>query len=315
MAFARRTSWLSTYALAVRRIAARRGALDGLAKYNFTGGNNDADEVPLDGLIAAATPSLAARGTQSRDLQSRHGPQGYRPLREFLVAKLKRDAGMSCTADDILIVSGSLQALDLVNGALLARGDTVICEKDCYQGTLTRFARRGVTAIGIPLDQDGMRMDALAAALADCKQRGVQPKMIYVIPTVQNPTRHDHARGAARRAAAAFRAIRRAGVRGRLLLRPDLGRQAPARALCDEQSAERDPTSERSRSRSRRRCASAFSSPRGRSCRASCRSRPTRAPARSSSCLLAEYCAEQFATHLPVLRKALRKKVETLMEH
>ena len=53
------------------------------------------------------------------------GPQGYRPLREFLVDKLKRDAGIACTADDILITSGSLQALDLVNGVLLARGDTV----------------------------------------------------------------------------------------------------------------------------------------------------------------------------------------------
>ena len=54
------------------------------------------------------------------------GPQGYRRLREFLVGKLKRDAGIACTADDILITSGSLQALDLVNGALLARGDTVL---------------------------------------------------------------------------------------------------------------------------------------------------------------------------------------------
>ena len=73
-------------------------------------------------------------------------------MREFLVGKLKRDAGIDCSADDILLVSGSLQALDLANGALLARGDTVICEKDTYQGTLTRFMRLGVTAIGIPLD-------------------------------------------------------------------------------------------------------------------------------------------------------------------
>ena len=47
-------------------------------------------------------------------------------------------------ADDILLLSGSSQALDLVNGALLTRGDTVICEKDNYQSTLTRFARLGV---------------------------------------------------------------------------------------------------------------------------------------------------------------------------
>ncbi len=97
------------------------------------------------------------------------GPQGYRPLREFIATKLKRDAGIRCDADDILIVSGSLQALDLVNSTLLARGDTVIIEQDSYQGAINRLTRLGVDAIGIPLDGEGMRMDALAAALAASK--------------------------------------------------------------------------------------------------------------------------------------------------
>jgi len=105
-----------------------------------------------------------------------------------ILGKLKRDAGMTCTADDILVVSGSLQALDLVNGALLARGDTIICERDCYQGTLTRYDRLGVKAVGIPLDEHGLRIDALEQALADLKRQGVRPKFIYTIPTVQNPT-------------------------------------------------------------------------------------------------------------------------------
>src|SRR4029434_2593994 len=116
------------------------------------------------------------------------GPQGYRPLREFLSTKLKRDAGIVCTADDIMIVSGSLQALDLVNHTLVARGDTVLVEQETYQGALTRLTRLGVKAVGIPLDDQGMRMDALAAVLADNKSRGITPKYIYTIPTVQNPT-------------------------------------------------------------------------------------------------------------------------------
>src|ERR1043165_5553126 len=111
----------------------------GLAKYNFPRGHNHADQVPVEGLIAAATASLQREGRNLATYNLAHGPQGYRPLREFLAVKLARDAGISCAADDILLVSGSLQALDLVNGALLARGDTVICEKDCYQGSLTRF--------------------------------------------------------------------------------------------------------------------------------------------------------------------------------
>ena len=85
-------------------------------------------------------------------------------------------------------VSGSLQGLDLVNGVLLARGDTVLIEQESYQGSLTRLARLGINTVGIPLDREGMRIDALAAALEDLKRRGIRAKYIYTIPTVQNPT-------------------------------------------------------------------------------------------------------------------------------
>ena len=160
----------------------------GLAKYSFIGGNNDPDQVPLDGLIEAANAVLKREGRTLATYGLASGPQGYRPLREFLTVKLKRDAGINCAADDILVVSGSLQALDLVNASLLARGDTVIIEQDTYQGALTRLTRLGVNVVGIPLDDGGMRMDALASALADLKRRGITAKYIYTIPTVQNPT-------------------------------------------------------------------------------------------------------------------------------
>jgi 2-aminoadipate transaminase len=160
----------------------------GLAKYSFVGGNNDPDAVPVDDLIDAINTVLKREGRTLATYGLASGPQGYRPLREFLVTKLRRDAGIVCSPDDILIVSGSLQALDLVNQTLLQRGDTVIVEQETYQGSLSRLARLGVQAIGIPLDEGGMRMDALAATLADLKNRGIQPKYIYTIPTVQNPT-------------------------------------------------------------------------------------------------------------------------------
>jgi 2-aminoadipate transaminase len=160
----------------------------GSPKYNFTGGNNDADALPLDGLKQAAQAVLDREGRTLATYGLNSGPQGYRPLRDFLSLKLKRDAGMTCSADDILIVSGSLQALDLVNAALLTRGDTVIVEQDNYQGTLTRLAKLGVKAIGIPLDKGGMRMDVLEAALAELKAHNIRAKYIYTIPTVQNPT-------------------------------------------------------------------------------------------------------------------------------
>jgi 2-aminoadipate transaminase len=160
----------------------------GLAKYSFVGGNNDPDGVPVEGLIDAVNAVLKREGKTLATYGLASGPQGYRPLREFIAAKLKRDAAINCGADDILIVSGSLQALDLVNATLLARGDTIITEQDTYQGALNRLTRLGVNMVGIPLDGDGMRMDALAAALAGLKAKGITPKYIYTIPTVQNPT-------------------------------------------------------------------------------------------------------------------------------
>jgi 2-aminoadipate transaminase len=160
----------------------------GFPKYNFIGGHNDADQLPLDKLIQAANDVLRREGATLATYGLSSGPQGYRRLRDFLAAKLQRTAGISCTPDDILITSGSLQALDLVNGILLNRGDTIITEAETYQGSLNRWTRLGVNAVGIPLDRDGMRMDALAAALDDLKRRAIRPKYIYTVPTVQNPT-------------------------------------------------------------------------------------------------------------------------------
>src|SRR6476620_6891688 len=152
----------------------------GLAKYSFVGGNNDPDGVPVDGLVEAVNAVLRREGKALATYNLAHGPQGYLPLREFLAKKLKRD--------DIMIVSGSLQALDLVNNTLLARGDTILIEQESYQGSINRLARLGVNMVGIPLDDQGIRIDALANALAELKQKGVTPKYIYTIPTVQNPT-------------------------------------------------------------------------------------------------------------------------------
>jgi 2-aminoadipate transaminase len=160
----------------------------GPAKYSFVGGNIDPDQVPVDGLVEAVNAVLRREGKMLATYGVASGPQGYLPLREFLTGKLKRDAGIQCSTDNILLVSGSLQALDLVNQMLLAPGDTVIVEQDSYQGALNRLMRLDVSAVGVPLDQDGMRTDALATTLADLKRRGITPKYIYTIPTVQNPT-------------------------------------------------------------------------------------------------------------------------------
>lgn len=160
----------------------------GFPKYNFVGGHNNADSVPVEGLINAAAKVLQREGKTLSTYGMQSGPLGYRPLREFIAAKLAKDAGMNCSIDEILITSGSLHGLDLVNQVLLSPGDTVIIEQMTYGGAITRLKRMGVNIVGVVLDHDGLSAVELEKALADLKKRGVRPKYIYTIPTVQNPT-------------------------------------------------------------------------------------------------------------------------------
>lgn len=160
----------------------------GFPEFNFVGGHNDTDSVPVEDLVAAATAVLRREGKSLSMYGLHSGPLGYRPLRDFLVRKLAKDAGINCTPDEILITAGSLQGLDFVNNVLLSAGDSVIVEQATYGGALTRLKRLGVNIVGVPVDGDGLSADALSVTLADLKQRGIKPKYIYTIPTVQNPT-------------------------------------------------------------------------------------------------------------------------------
>lgn len=160
----------------------------GFPPFNFVGGHNDADSVPVQALAAAATRVLAREGASLARYGLDSGPLGYGPLREFVAAKLARDAGIACTPDQVLITSGSLQGLDLVNAVLLEPGDTVIVEQATYGGAITRLRRLGVNVVGVRVDDDGLDADALRDTLEALQRRGVRPKYVYTIPTVQNPT-------------------------------------------------------------------------------------------------------------------------------
>ena len=160
----------------------------GFPRFNFTGGHNDASSTPVDALRAAADAVLAREGRTLATYGLSSGPQGYLGLREFLVRKLKAHAAIVCDTDEILLTSGSLQGLDLVNGLLVSPGDTVLIEEHCYAGTITRLQRAGARILAVPMDGGGMRMDALATALEQLKHDGVRAKYLYTIPTVQNPS-------------------------------------------------------------------------------------------------------------------------------
>jgi 2-aminoadipate transaminase len=160
----------------------------GNAKYNFIGGHNDRTLIPVEGLIAATAAVLRREGADLALYSLAQGPQGYRGLRQFVADKLGRWRGIDATADDVLITSGSGQGIDLINQVLLEPGDTVILEEFTYGGYLTKLRRIGVNIVAAPLDEDGIRIDALAQILAGLKRQGTTPKYICTTATIQNPT-------------------------------------------------------------------------------------------------------------------------------
>lgn len=285
----------------------------GRPKYDFTGGNNDPDALPLEGLIAAADAVLRREGRTLSTYGLNSGPQGYRALRDFLSVKLQRDAGIGCSADDILITSGSLQALDLVNNTLLTRGDTVLIEEDCYQGSINRLFKLGVTPMGIPLDREGLRIDALSGTLADLKAKGIRPKYIYTIPTVQNPTAT--ILPLARRAAL----LKLAAEYGVPVFEDDCYADL-------SWSGERPPALYAMSDLGNVIYIGSFSKTIAPALRVGYIVAPWAILSRMlaiktdagsgalEQMVLAEYCTAHFTKHLPVLRKSLRAKLVTLME-
>jgi 2-aminoadipate transaminase len=174
--------------LFAKGLPAASGRWNGFPKYNFIGGHNNPDEIPVEGLIEASARVLRQDGRSLATYNLNSGPLGYNGLREFLVEKLAHYRSIRANPDEILITSGSNHAIDLMNQVLLEPGDTVITELFSYQGALNRLRRLQVNIVGVPLDQEGMRMDALAMTLADLRKQGVRPKYIYTIPSIQNPT-------------------------------------------------------------------------------------------------------------------------------
>jgi 2-aminoadipate transaminase len=159
----------------------------GLPRYNFVYGHIDAAKVPAEDLARAAAAVSRREGKSLGLYYVGHGPQGYLPLREFVAWKVQR-RGISTDVADILLTTGSLQAIDLVNQILVQPGDTVIMEAFTFGLALSRARRRGATVVAAPTDHYGLDVDALEAILADLRQKGVRPKYIYTIPTVNNPT-------------------------------------------------------------------------------------------------------------------------------
>jgi DNA-binding transcriptional MocR family regulator len=112
-----------------------------------------------------------------------YGPiQGEEELRRE-VAALLLDRGLSLPPEHLLITSGAQQAIDMVLRALTEPGDVLLVEEPAYPGVLEAAAYSGVRVVGVPIDERGLRVDELQAA---CTAR--RPRLLYTVPTFQNPT-------------------------------------------------------------------------------------------------------------------------------
>src|SRR5690606_32860616 len=108
--------------------------------------------------------------------------RGYAPLRST-IALILANQGVLCDPDEVLITSGSQQALSLIAQILLKPGDTVLVENPSYDGALDLFRAHQVKLVTCPVDSLGMQIDQLEPLLQQH-----HPKLIYTTPTFQNPT-------------------------------------------------------------------------------------------------------------------------------
>jgi len=179
----RRFVWAGLFALRARLLSAPRGfaprGSDPPIRFDFRGGQVDRGSLPGDDLRRAFSRAVAR---QLGDLSAHQDPRGWLPLRHE-IARYLVSRGIACGADDILVVNGAQQAIDLAAHVLVDPGDTVVMEQPGYFGASMAFTASQANLVGVGVDAEGLRTDQLARVL---KARRV--KLLYTTPAAQSPT-------------------------------------------------------------------------------------------------------------------------------
>ena len=167
------TEW-GRRAVAVGRAA--RPADGSRAEIDFGLGRSFAEQFPYD-----VWRRLLARYLSTDDaMLSRYGsPAGFLPLRQAVADYLRRARGVRCATEQVVIVSGAQQALDILARLLLNPGDEVVVETPGYRDAFTLFQLHGARLVGLPVDDQGLPVDRIPA---DCRAR-----LAFVTPTHQFP--------------------------------------------------------------------------------------------------------------------------------
>lgn len=176
------TPWNDRYALRMERMGS--SVIRELLKLteqadviSFAGGLPAPEMFPVEEFRQASDKVLREFGAKA--LQ--YGPtEGYLPLRSLIVQQMAR-YGIQAKEDNILLTSGSQQALDLIGRMLINPGDKILTERPTYLGALQAWNAYQARYVTVPIDQDGMRTELLEEALRS------GPKFMYILPNFQNP--------------------------------------------------------------------------------------------------------------------------------
>lgn len=109
--------------------------------------------------------------------------EGYEPLRKTVKEWLKRRENVGTDDDSVIITAGGTQVMDLATRVLASEGDTIICEEPSFIGSLNCFRSHGCRLAGVPIDDDGMNIEALEKTVGE----NPNARFIYTIPNFQNP--------------------------------------------------------------------------------------------------------------------------------
>jgi 2-aminoadipate transaminase len=144
---------------------------------SFAGGLPAPELFPVDAFRAAADRVLSKHGRKALQYST---TEVYGPLREFIVQKMGR-YGIEASVENVLITSGSQQALDLIGKLLINPGDLILTERPTYLGALQAWRAYQAEFSSVPIDEDGLQTDLLEEALCG------GPKFMYILPNFQNP--------------------------------------------------------------------------------------------------------------------------------
>ena len=149
---------------------------------SFAGGLPAPELFPVEQFAQACQEVLANDGPAAMQYSV---TEGYLPLRQWVADYLLQTIHLRCTADQVLIISGSQQGLDLIGKVLLDPGDYVILENPAYLGAIQAFDAYQARYLNVATDDDGIRTDDLARLLSQAR---VRPKLLYLVPNFQNPS-------------------------------------------------------------------------------------------------------------------------------